>query len=75
MADEISKAGRRILLSNLIEELFSSLIADDVALVSHTPVGLQNQLNVLERASAKIRLKVNLDKTKRYGFQKKGGTP
>ena len=73
VTDEIRKAGRHgILLSNLIEEIFSLLFADDVALVSHTPVGLQNQLNVLARASAKIGLKVNLDKTKVMVLRKGG---
>ena len=63
MADEISRAGKHgIFLSNLIDEIFSLLFADDVALVSHAVVGLQNQLNVLERVSSKIRLKVKLDK-------------
>ena len=57
VADEIRKAGRHgILLSNLSEEVFSLLFADDVALVSHTPVGLQNQLNMLACASTKIGL-------------------
>ena len=57
VADEIRKAGRHgILLSNLSEEVFSLLFADDVALVSHTPVGLQNQLNVLACDSSKIGL-------------------
>ena len=51
----------------------SLLFADDVALVSHTTVGLQNQLNVLARASAKMGLKVNLDKTK-IMVLRKGGT-
>ena len=69
----LRKAGRYgILLSNLTEEIFSLLFADDVALVSHAPVGLQNKLNVLARASAKIG-QVNLDKTKVMVFRK-GGT-
>ena len=73
VADEIRKAGRHgILLSNLIEDIFSLLFADDVALVSHTPVGLQNHLNVLARASAKIGLQVNLNKTKQVVFRKGG---
>ena len=43
VADEIRKAGRcGILLSNLTEEIFSLLFADDVVLVSHAPVGPQN---------------------------------
>jgi len=74
VADEIRKVGRHgILLSNLTEDIFSLLFADDVALVSHTPVGLQNHLNVLARASAKIGLQVNLHKTTVVVFRK-GGT-
>ena len=73
MADEIKKAGRHgILLSNLTQEIFSLVFADDVALVSHTSLGLQNQPNVLALASAKTELKVNLDKTK-VMVSKKGG--
>ena len=57
VADEIRKAGRHgILLSNLSQEIFLLLFADDVALVSHTPAGLQNQLNVLACSSTKIGL-------------------
>ena len=74
VADEIRKVGRHgILLSNLTEDIFSLLFADDVAPVSHTPVGLQNHLNVLARASAKIGLQVNLHKTTVVVFRK-GGT-
>ena len=62
--------GRASLLSNLIEDTFSLLFADAVALVSHTQVWLQKQLNVLARASTKIGLKVNLDKTKVMVFRK-----
>ena len=73
VTDEIRKAGRHgILLSNLTEEIFSLLFADDVALVSYTPVGLQNQLNMLARASAKMGLKVNLDKTNVMVLRKRG---
>ena len=64
-AEELKKDGRHgINLSNLIEEIFALLFADDIALVSHTVVGLQNQLNVLARASRKTGLSVNMEKTK-----------
>ena len=73
VTDEIRKAGRHgILLSNLTEEIFTLLFAVDIALVEHTPAKLQNQLNVLARASAKILLQVNLDKTKVTVFRKRG---
>ena len=73
VAKESRKAGRHgILLSNLTEEIFTLLFAVDIALVEHTPAKLQNQLNVLARASAKILLQVNLDKTKVTVFRKRG---
>ena len=70
VADEIRKAGRYgILLPNLIEEIFSLLFADDVVLVLHAPVGLQNQLNVLARASADRASELGQNKS--YGLQKR----
>lgn len=48
------------------------LFADDIALISHTPVGLQNQINVLARASDRLGLKVNLEKTKVMIFRRGG---
>ena len=70
VADEIRKAGRYgILLSNLIEEIFSLLFADVVVLVSHAPVGLKNQLNVLARASADRASELGQNKS--YGLQKR----
>ena len=47
-----------------MEKIFSLLFADDVALVSHTVIGLQNQLNVLLSAANRTDLTVNLEKTK-----------
>ena len=65
VAEEIRRPGKHgSCLLNLIYEAFSLLFADDVSLVSHNVVGLQNQLNTMERASAKTQAKVNMDKIK-----------
>ena len=40
------------------------MFADDIALLSSTPVGLQNQLNVLYEVANRLGLLVNLEKTK-----------
>ena len=45
---------------------------DDIALLSSTPVGLQNQLNVLYEAANRLDLLVNIKKTKIVVF-KNGG--
>ena len=54
------------------EEIFLLLFADDIALVSTSPAGLQNQINNLDKASEGIGLTVNLDKTKVMIFRKGG---
>ena len=53
-------------------ELFLLLFADDLTLLSATVVGLQNQLNILQRETARLRLTVNLDKSKIIVFRKGG---
>jgi hypothetical protein len=73
VAEKLRADGRHgIMLTTLIEEIFSLLFADDIALVSHTTVGLQNQLNMLSQASDRIGLVVNLEKTKIMVFRKGG---
>jgi hypothetical protein len=59
------------LLPNLLE-LFILLFADDVALISTTPGGLQAQLNSLKLCCDKLKLTVNKDKTKVMVFRKGG---
>ena len=44
-------------------ELFILLQADDVVLFSETVIGLQTQLNNLQRASSSIQLKVSMNKS------------
>ena len=53
-------------------ELFILLFADDIALLSDTIVGLQNQLDVLARSCARLDLHVNLDKSNTVIFRKGG---
>ena len=55
-----------------LKEIFLLLFADDIALISSTPVGLQTQLDSLATASDRLGLKVNLDKTKVMIFRKGG---
>ena len=55
-----------------LREIFLLLFADDIALLSFSPIGLQNQLNNLARASDRLGLKVNLEKTKIMIFRKGG---
>ena len=53
-------------------ELFLLLFADDLTLLSSTVIGLQNQLNVLQEATQRLGLTVNLDKSKVVVFRKWG---
>ena len=48
------------------------MFADDIALLSSTPVGLQNQLNVLCEVANRLGLLVNLEKTKIVVFRNGG---
>jgi hypothetical protein len=59
------------LLPSLVE-LFILLFADDIVLISTTPKGLQVQLNCLKSCCDKLRLNVNVDKTKVMVFRKGG---
>jgi hypothetical protein len=53
-------------------ELFILLFADDIVLLSTTPGGLQVQLNCLKDCCDRLKLTVNLDKTKIIVFRKGG---
>ena len=55
-----------------ITELFIMLFADDVVLLSYTPVGLQHQLNMLARNADSFDLIVNLDKSNIFVFRNGG---
>jgi hypothetical protein len=64
LAVEISQWGKHgIQLIPGSVEIFLLLFADDVILLSSTPTGLQNQLDVLKAEADRLRLTVNLDKT------------
>ena len=54
------------------QEIFALLFADDIVLLSLTPIGLQNQINNLRSAAEKLGLLVNLDKSKILVFRKGG---
>jgi hypothetical protein len=51
-------------------KMFLLLYADDIVLLSKTPVDLQNGLNVLENYCQRWKLKVNIEKTKIMVFGK-----
>ena len=53
-------------------ELFIMLFADDVVLLSYTPVGLQHQLNLLARNAESLDLTVNLEKSNIVVFRNGG---
>ena len=48
------------------------LLADDVVLLSYTPVGLQHQLNLLARNADALDLTVNLEKSNIVVFRNGG---
>ena len=53
-------------------ELFTMLFADDVVLLSYTPVGLQNQPNLLARNADSLDLTVNFEKSNIVVFRNGG---
>ena len=61
-----------ITLSDLREQVFWLLSADEVVLLLHTVVWLQNPLNIIATASDKMPQTVNLQKTKIIVFDKGG---
>ena len=62
LASEIVLRGKHgIQLLPRETELFLLMFADDIALLSSTPVGLQNQLNVLYEVANRLGLLVNLE--------------
>ena len=54
------------------QEIFALLFADDIVLLSLTPVGLQTQINNLKTAAENLGLIVNLNKSKVLVFRKGG---
>ena len=70
---EVIRKGRHgASFTNDYFELFILLLADDVVLLSETVVGLQTQLNSLQRAASSLQLKVNMSKSNIIVFRKGG---
>jgi hypothetical protein len=73
LAIDVIKQGRHgVTFTMDTFELFILLLADDVVLLSETPVGLQRQLDSLYRAACRLSLKVNLDKSNIVVFRNGG---
>ena len=73
LAVEVIKNGKHgAMFTTDYFELFILLLADDVALLSETVIGLQTQLNSLHQVSHSMGLKVNLDKSNIIVFRKGG---
>lgn len=68
--EEMGKHGVQ-LIPGLIE-LFILLFADDLALMSSTPQGLQNQLDILLETCKELGVEVNISKTKAMVFRNGG---
>ena len=73
IADYMLNAGRHGIqfLPGLVE-LYILLFADDLALLSYTPVGLRNQLECLSTCCKRLKLEVNVEKSKAMVFRKGG---
>ena len=68
---EIVVLGGKQLSPDLLE-IFSLMFADDIPLMSETVIGLQMQLNALQKYSTDWQLEVNIMKTKIVIFRKGG---
>ena len=73
VADYVSMHGQHgVQLLPGTKEIFSLLFADDIVLLSTTPVGLQRQLDSLSDISMRLGLTVNIEKTKVIVFRRGG---
>jgi hypothetical protein len=72
LAKHINEFGTHGIQLSPLFELFILLFADDVALLSDTPGGLQNQFNLLKLCCEKLKLTVNKEKTKVMVFRNGG---
>ena len=71
VADFVRENGKHgIQLIPGFEEIFLLLFADDIALISSTPSGLQNQIDNLEKASKSLGLTVKLRRMPTERFPK-----
>ena len=73
LANQVNDLGEHgiQMLPNILE-LFLLLFADDIALISNSPGGLQSQLNILKNCCDRLMLTVNKTKTKIMVFRKGG---
>ena len=73
VADLIRQKGKHgVQMQSGKDEVFFLIFADDIALLSTTPSGLQNQITNLHDASKLIGLEVNKSKTKVMVFRRGG---
>jgi len=73
LATEVINSGRHgVTFPSDAFKLFILLLADDVVLMSETVIGLQTQLNSLQKASLSLDLKVNMSKSNIVVFRKGG---
>ena len=68
----IEKVRHGALLTPDIIALFILLLADDIALISETPIGLQIQIENLYNAASRLHLRVNMNKSNIVVFRKGG---
>ena len=66
------KCNKGIFIDSEIEDLFCLLFADDVASMSDTVIGLQNQIKVLEIFCDYTGMDINVEKTKIIVFRNGG---
>ena len=73
LAVEVINKGRHGVTFGIdILELFILLLADDIILLSETPIGLQRQLNSLQSSAVSLGLNVNMDKSNIIVFRNGG---
>ena len=70
--DIVNDGKHGAILSSTLVKIFILLFADDIVIVSETAIGLQNQLSELYKASQKLKLKVNFDRSNIIVFRKGG---
>jgi hypothetical protein len=73
IAEQMASLGRHgVQILPGLMEIFILLFADDLALISTSPIGLQNQLNILHSCCEEMKMSVNIEKTKVMVFRKGG---
>ena len=68
--DKKARAGYQLMRGK--RDIKSLMFADDLAIISDTPAGLQRAINVLQETSQRLGLTINLDKTKVMVFRAGG---